>query len=130
MRMRRILLALTIVLPTAACSLFESEAIGISVLLEANPTVAVTGDTVTFVVNVAANNVSGVLITYGDSSASDQFVTGGVATARVTFKHAYADTGRYQARATVSDAVVGSRVVTQIIDVIPKPDTVQAARQK
>ena len=128
--MRRILLALTIVLHTAACSLFESEAIGISVLLEASGTVVPTGDTVTFTVSVAANNVSGVLITYGDSSASDQFLVGGLATARVTFKHAYADTGRYQARATVSDAVVGSRVVTQVINVIPKPDTVQAARQK
>ena len=115
--MRPILLGLTVAIASASCNP-TSTAVGIAVLLEANPTVVPAGDTVTFVVNVSANNVSGVLINYGDS-ASDQFSTGEGPTARVTFKHAYRDTGSYTARATVSDALVGDREVTQVIVVNP-----------
>lgn len=112
---------------TAACRPPTSSSIQIAVLLEAYPTVAQLGDTVTFIVNVAANNVSGVVINFGDSSA-DQFSVSGAPTARVTFKHAYDTTGTYLARATVSDAVVGDRNVTQLITVTPRSDSTSLRR--
>jgi hypothetical protein len=118
--MRLLVPGLATLLSTAACGLFESTATGISVFLQAMPLVGVVGDTVTFTVNVTANNVSGVVINFGDSH-SDQFATGGGATASVTFKHAYAAVGSFMSRATVSDKVVGSRVVTQLIVMTERP---------
>ena len=118
MRMRLILLGLSIAMMSVACRQPTSTAIQISVVLEASPTVVQRGDTVTFVVNITANNLFGVVIDYGDSNL-DQYSTGGASTARVTFKHAYATSGSYTARATVSDALVGDREVTQVIVVNP-----------
>lgn len=98
------LLAFAIAGTTASCDLFTATARGIGVRLDATPLVAQTGDTVTFTVNVTAQKVSGISIDFGDASG-DQFATGGVSAASVTFKHAYDTTGTYMARAAVSDAV-------------------------
>ena len=92
--MRLILPGLIVAVATAACSSITSTARGISIFLDANPKVVQLGDTVTFMVNVSANEVSGILIAFGDSK-SDQSSTDGAPSARVTFKHTYADTGRY-----------------------------------
>ncbi|HZI30614.1 MAG TPA: hypothetical protein VFD64_20795 [Gemmatimonadaceae bacterium] len=119
--MRRILLGL-IVAVTAACQPPTSTARQFAARIEASPLVGQLGDTVTFVVNVTANNVSAVVINYGDSN-SDQYSTGGGPFARVTFKHAYLTTGNYLARATVSDAVIGNREVSQLIVVNPRSDS-------
>jgi hypothetical protein len=121
LHMRPLLLGLLIVV-TSACESLTSSARQFAARLEANPLVGMLGDTVTFVVDVTANNVSAVFINYGDSS-SDQFSTGGTPNARVTFKHAYLATGNYMARATVSDAVIGNREVSQLIVVNPRSDS-------
>ena len=125
MHMRLILFGLTLAATTVACRPPTSSEIGISIFMEANPTVVQVGDTVTFIVNISANNLFGVVIAYGDS-VSDQYSTGGASTARVTFKHAYANSGTFTARATVSDAIVGDREVTQLIVVNPRIDSTQS----
>lgn len=121
--LRGIIAAVTI----AACSSITSTARGISVLLEANPKTAQLGDTVTFLVNVVANAVSGVTIDFGDTTG-DQSSAGGAPTVQVSFKHLYGSTGTYLARAAVSDAAVGVRYVSQEIVVIPRIDTTLARR--
>lgn len=125
MHMRPILLGVIAVM-TAACQAPTSSARQFAALLETNGTVVEAGDTVTFIVNVSASNVSGVVINYGDAS-SDQYSVGGAPTARVTFKHAYVTSGNYLARATISDAIIGNREVSQLIVVNPRTDTTQTA---
>jgi hypothetical protein len=120
--MRSLLLALTIAVTTASCDLFTATARGINIRLIASPLVAPIGDTVTFTVAIAANEVNGVTISFGDS-VNDQTSTGGIPNANVTFKHVYAAVGNYMSRAVVSDGVVGERVVTQEIVVIPRDTT-------
>jgi PKD repeat protein len=116
------LLAFAIAASTTSCDLFTSTARGISIRLSAAPLVPQLGDTVTFTVVVSANEVTGVLIDFGDST-SDQSSTGGLPTAVVTFTHVYGSVGNYMSRATISDAAVGTRVVTQEIMVIPRDTT-------
>ena len=111
----------------AGCSSLTSTARGISAVLEANPKTAQLGDTVTFVVSVVANEVSGVTIDYGDTSG-DQASVGGLPSAQLIFKHAYSTTGTYLARASVSDAAVGVRYVSEQIVVIPRSDSTQLRR--
>ena len=120
--MRSLLLGLTLAGMTASCDLFTSTGRGISIRLDANPLVAQLGDTVTFTVIVSATQVSGVVIDFGDSTG-DQSPTGGLPSALVTFEHVYAAVGNYISRATVSDAAVGDRVVTQLIVVNPRTDS-------
>ena len=127
--MRLIHMGLAAVLTAVACDSLTSTAVGISVLLEASPRVAQAGDTVTFSVNVTANSVSGVVIDYGDSSG-DQYSAGGLPTVQAIFRHAYSNVGNYMARATVSDASVGDRVVTQLIVVTPRSDTTQIGQRQ
>jgi hypothetical protein len=74
--------------------------------LEATPQAAAPGDTVVFIVRAQGGNLLGVEIQYGDNSG-DLFGTGGATTARVTFRHAYAQRGTYQVRAAVTDATSG-----------------------
>lgn len=126
--MRSLLIGLIIAVTTASCDLFTATARGISIHLLASPLVAPVGDTVTFTVNIAAQQVNGVTISFGDSG-SDQTSVGGIPSASVTFKHVYADTGSFMSRAVISDGVVGERVVTQEIMVIARTDTVQAVRR-
>ena len=123
--MRSLLLGLTLAGMTTSCDLFTSTARGIGIRLDASPLVGQLGDTVTFTVIVSATKVTGVVIDFGDSNG-DQTSTGGLPTALVTFTHTYAATGNYMARAVVSDAVVGDRVVTQQIVVNPRSDSTQA----
>jgi hypothetical protein len=120
--MRPLLIGLTIAVTTASCDLFTATARGINIRLIASPLVAPIGDTVTFTVAIAANEVKGVTISFGDS-VNDQTTTGGIPNTSVTFKHVYADTGSFMSRAVVSDGVVGERVVTQEIIVIPRDTT-------
>lgn len=79
--------------------------------LEANTTVVPRGDTVTFTVNAAGNNLFGVIIDFGDD-AMDQYATGGALSAHVTFKHAYSAAGSFTVRATVTDAIAGQKEAT------------------
>ena len=120
--MRSLLLGLTIVVTTASCDLFTATARGIAIRLIATPLVVPMGDTVTFTVNIAAQEVNGVTISFGDSG-SDQTSVAGLPNASVTFKHVYADTGSFMSRAVISDGVVGERIVTQEILVTPRDTT-------
>jgi hypothetical protein len=79
--------------------------------IEASPTTAVVGDTVTFVASAQGGVLVGVEIDYGDSSV-DQFGTSGARTARVTFRHAYTQSGTYTVKAVVTDAAAGQKQAT------------------
>ena len=127
--MRSLLVGLTIAVTTASCDLFTSTARGIAIRLIASPLVAQIGDTVTFTVDIAANEVTGVVISFGDSGG-DHTTVGGTPNASVTFKHVYADTGSFMSRAIISDGVVGERIVTQEIVVIPRDTTQQPISQR
>ena len=115
-------LGLAIAVTTASCDLWTTQARGIGIRLIASPLVAQTGDTVTFTVNVSAQEVTGISIDFGDAS-TDQSSVGGLPAASVEFKHAYSSTGNYMSRAAISDAVIGVRYVTQEIVVIPRDTT-------
>ena len=125
--MRSLLFGLTIAVTTASCDLFTATARGIAIRLIASPLVAQIGDTVTFTVNIAAQEVTGVVISFGDSD-SDQTSVGGLPNASVMFKHVYDSVGNYMSRAVISDGVVGERTVTQEIVVTPRMDSVQTFR--
>jgi hypothetical protein len=126
MNMRPILLGL-FVATTVACQPPTSSSRQFAALLETSGTVVQAGDTVTFIVNVSANNVAAIVINYGDAS-TDQYAVGGAPSARVTFKHAYLASGNYLARATVSDAVIGEREVSQLIVVNARTDSTSLRR--
>ena len=120
--MRSMLLALAIAVTTESCDLFTSTGRGISIRLDASPLAPQVGDTVTFNVLVSATQVSAIVIDFGDSKGDSQSA-GGLPTAFVTFQHVYTTVGNYMSRATVSDAAVGDRVVTQQISVSAKDTT-------
>jgi hypothetical protein len=86
----------------------------VTVTLEASHATAQRGDTVTFTVNAAGNNLFGVVVEFGDANV-DQYATSGALTARVTFKHAYTAAGTFTVRAIVSDAISGDREATRSI---------------
>jgi plastocyanin len=109
MRLARLGIVLMICL--AACRQTTAPPVDLVVTLEASKMTAARGDSVTFVVNAAGNNLFGVVIDYGDS-VGDQYASSGALTARVTFKHAYTAAGTYTVRATVTDAIVGEKEAT------------------
>ena len=98
----------------AACRQSTEPPTALSVSLQANTAVVARGDTVSFQVSAAGNNLVGVIIDYGDSS-TDQYATGGALTARVTFKHAYGAAGSFTVRASVTDAIAGEKEVSTLI---------------
>ena len=69
---------------------------------------AAPGDPVSFLVTAQGGDLLGVDVDYGDTT-TDQYGTGGARTARVTFSHAFSTAGVYPVRATVTDALAGSR---------------------
>ena len=109
--MRLALVGLTLVIATAACRQTTEPPGEVTVSLQANTTVVPRGDTVTFTVNAAGNNLFGAVIDYGDQTG-DQYATGGALSARITFKHAYVSAGTFTVTAIVTDAVAGERGAT------------------
>lgn len=97
-----------------ACRQSTEPPVGLSVSIQANTAVVLRGDTVSFQVNAAGNNLVGVIIDFGDNS-TDQYATGGALTARVTFKHAYSVAGSFTVRATVTDAIAGEKEGTTLV---------------
>ena len=112
--MRFVMIGMALGIGAMACRSTTQPPVGLSVSIQANTAVVLRGDTVSFQVNAAGNNLVGVIIDYGDSS-TDQYATGGALTARVTFKHVYTVAGSFMARATVTDAIVGDKEVSTLI---------------
>ena len=108
---RNALSCLAILIGLAACTPATLEPKPLDIVVEANRSTAVVGDTVTFVVTTQGGALVGVEIDYGDSTI-DQFGTGGARTARVTFRHAYLQSGTYTAKAVVTDAAAGQKQAT------------------
>jgi hypothetical protein len=106
--MRRLLLACVLLVAPLACGEGGLDPLPLHVAVEANRATAGPGELVEFVVTARGGSLVGVEIDYGDSEV-EQRGAGGARTARVTFPHAYATTGTYQVRATVVDAVAGSK---------------------
>ena len=109
--MRLALVGLSLVIATSACRQTTEPPVQLTVSLQANTTVVPRGDTITFIVNAAGNNLFGAIIDYGDQT-SDQYAAGGALSARITFKHAYSAAGTYTVTATVTDAIAGEREAT------------------
>lgn len=109
--MRLAPLGLTLLIATSACRQSTEPPVPLTVSIQANTTVVPRGDTVTFTVTAAGNNLFGAMIDYGDQTG-DQYGTGGALSARITFKHAYDAAGTYTVTATVTDAVAGEREAT------------------
>ncbi len=103
--------SLLLVALAAACGGGSLAPLPLDIHLQANKATAAPGETVSFVVNAQGGTLVGVEINYGDGS-TDLFPTSGARTARVTFGHTYSTAGTYQVRATVTDAVAGTKDAT------------------
>lgn len=108
---RNSLSRLAILIGLAACAPSTLEPKPLDVGVEADRTTVATGDTLNFVVTAQGGALVGVEIDYGDNNL-DQFGTGGAHTARVTFRHAYSQTGTYTVKAVVTDAAAGQKQAT------------------
>jgi hypothetical protein len=109
-RMRRMVAgAILVAAGLAACSGSTVEPPPpFAVNIDASPTMAAAGDTVTFVVNAQGGSLFGVEMDYGDGTG-DQYATQGARSAKVTFKHAFAARGAYTCRVTATDALAGQK---------------------
>lgn len=104
----RVVVRSLLLIGAAACGDGSLEPLPLSITVEASRVAAAVGETVEFVVSAQGGMLIGVEIDYADG-ASEERGTSGARTARVTFRHAYAAAGTYEVRATVTDAVAGTR---------------------
>jgi hypothetical protein len=104
--MRRSMLS-CLLLAALACG-GGSEPRPLEIAIEASRTTATANQAVGFVVNVQGRQLLGVTIDY-DDGAIEQSVLHSSTTARVVFEHSFTVAGTYQVRATVVDAIVGSK---------------------
>lgn len=104
--MRRSMLG-GLVLTALACG-GSSEPRPFEAAIEANRTAAAVGETVGFVVSAQGRQLLGVTIDY-DDGVVEQAAFHSSTTAQRIFEHAFTATGTYRVRATVVDAVVGSK---------------------
>jgi plastocyanin len=102
-----LLLALLLV-DLAACGDASLDPLPLQISIQPSRVTAAPGDPVSFVVTAQGGDLLGVDVDYGDTT-TDQYGTGGARTARITFSHAFSSAGVYQVRATVTDAIAGSR---------------------
>ena len=105
---------LILLLLTGSCRQTTEPPLSLVVSLESSRSTATRGDTVTFTVNAAGNNLVGVVIDFGDQTG-DLYATGGASTARVTFKHVFQTTGNFTVSAVVTDAIVGEKESTTAV---------------
>lgn len=101
-------MSLLLLVGVAACGDGSLEPLPLDITLEASRTAAAPGQTIAFVANAQGGSLVGVEIDYGDGETG-QRAASGARTARVTFDHAYASAGVYEVRATVTDAVAGTK---------------------
>jgi len=106
--MKRLLCAIAMATAVVACRQSVEPPVDVSISMSASSLTAHRGDTVSFVINAAGNNLFGVAIEYGDSN-TDLYSTGGALSAHVTFKHIYETTGTFTVRAVVTDALAGEK---------------------
>jgi hypothetical protein len=107
-QMRQMLLRSLLLIGIAGCGDASLDPLPLQISIQASPLTAAPGVPVTFVVTAQGGTLLGVEVDYGDD-ATDQRGASGARTARITFSHAFSAAGVYQVRATVTDAVAGSR---------------------
>lgn len=107
-RIRLALLRSLLLTGLVACGDASLDPLPLQISIQASRTTAAPGAPISFVVTAQGGDLLGVAIDYGDNT-TDQYGAGGARTARVTFSHAFSAAGVYQVRATVTDAVAGSR---------------------
>jgi hypothetical protein len=107
----RTVCAALLVACTAACSTKPLEPLPLDLSVQATPTTAAVGDSITFVTEAQGGSLVGVELHYGDTN-TDLYSTGGARTARITFRHAYQQNGTYVVRAVVTDALAGTKEAT------------------
>jgi hypothetical protein len=109
--MRRRLLACLLPIAFTACGDGGFQPRPLEVAIEASRTAAPTGEVVGFAVNAQGGQLLGVTIDY-DDGVVEQSLLHSSRTARAIFGHAFTAAGTYQVRATVLDAVAGSKEAT------------------
>jgi hypothetical protein len=102
------LLGSMLLVGVAACGEGTLDPLPLDIRIEASRATAAPGEMVSFVVNAQGGTLVGVEIDYGDGGG-EQRAASGARTARVTFNHAYAAAGTYPVRATVVDAIAGTK---------------------
>lgn len=106
--MRPFWIGVLLVAGSLGCRQTTALPVPLTVTLESSRSTAFRGDTVTFTLTSAGNNLVGAVIDYGDDVV-EQYATGGAHSARVAFKHAFETAGTYTVRAVVTDAIVGEK---------------------
>ena len=112
----RLLLCMVLLVGVGSCIASASEALPLTVALDASKTAAAPGDTITFVVTIQGESLIGVMMDYADGT-TDQFGTGGAKTGKVTFRKAFAQRGSFAVIATVTDAVAGQKTARVTVTV-------------
>ena len=110
--MKRWLFALLLL--TGSCRQTTEPPVSLVATLESSRSTAARGDTITFTVSAAGNNLIGVVIDFGDQTG-DLYATSGAVSARVTFKHVFQATGSFTVTAVVTDAIVGEKEATTAV---------------
>lgn len=112
----RTLIAAFIAFVLLACDSATLDPLPLDIRLEAAPPTSAPGDTITFLVTAQGGRLLGIVMQFGDGTTQQQ-ATGGARTARLTFRHAYASAGVYEAAASATDALAGDRQATVTIRV-------------
>ena len=105
---RRTLFVAFLLAGLAACGDGALDPLPLEITIQASRTAAAPGDRIDFVVSTQGGVLLGVDVDYGDGGTA-QYPTSGSRTARVTFSHSYSAAGAYTVRATVTDAVAGTK---------------------
>lgn len=107
--MRRTFLPLMLLM-LAGCDL-TSPSRQLSLVLQATPSSAAVGDTISFVATAQGTALDGIRMTYGDGT-SDNYTASGGTTAQVLFRHAYQAPGTFQVQGTVTDSRSGTKTTS------------------
>ena len=107
-RMQRALFALVLVLGVVSCLGSASEALPLTVGVDASRTTATLGDTIIFTVTIQGESLIGVTMDFADGTG-DQFGAGGAKTGKILFRKAFTQRGSFEVVATVTDAMAGQR---------------------
>ena len=88
------------------CSESTATSLPLEISITASRTTVALGDTVVFVATVQGGSLLGLGADFGDNT-TDQYGTAGAQTGKVSFHHAYATSGTFTVKITVTDAVAG-----------------------
>jgi PKD repeat protein len=101
----------------SACSPATLDVIPLQISVDATPTSAAVGDTVTFVATVQGNSLLGVDADFGDGG-TDRYGTSGARTGKVTFRHPFLARGTYTVKITVTDGDAATKAAMLDVQIL------------